>query len=247
MKLKARVLPVLFWLLAWEALARALHSSILLVGPAQVFLRLCQLLPEGRTWRILAVSAAGVACGFFLSVLAAAPLAVLSHRSGLARRLLAPPVAVMRSVPVASFIILALVFFSSRFLSPLITFTVSLPVFYTATLGALQKRDPAFRELAAVFRVPLPRRILALDLVEMLPDLEVACKTAVGMCWKAGVAAEIIGVPRGTIGERLQQAKLYLDTADVLAWTALVLLLSACFEKLVCLAVRSLRGRLMEI
>ena len=81
----------------------------------------------------------------------------------------------------------------------------------------------------------------------MLPDLEVACKTAVGMCWKAGVAAEIIGVPRGTIGERLQQAKLYLDTADVLAWTALVLLLSACFEKLVCLAVRSLRGRLMEI
>jgi NitT/TauT family transport system permease protein len=51
------------------------------------------------------------------------------------------------------------------------------------------------------------------------------------MCWKAGVAAEVIGLPSGSIGERLYQSKIYLETAQLFAWTAVIILASVLLER----------------
>ena len=45
------------------------------------------------------------------------------------------------------------------------------------------------------------------------------------------MAAEVIGLPKGSIGERLYQAKIYLDTPDLFAWTAVIILVSLVFER----------------
>ena len=66
-----------------------------------------------------------------------------------------------------------------------------------------------------------------------MPFFHAACRISLGLCWKAGVAAEVIGMPRGSVGERLQQAKVYLDTPDLFAWTLVIVALSLTFEKLV--------------
>ena len=54
-----------------------------------------------------------------------------------------------------------------------------------------------------------------------------------------GVAAEIIGMPKGSVGQMLYMSKIYLDTDDLLAWTVIIVVLSVIFEKLVVLALKA--------
>ena len=58
------------------------------------------------------------------------------------------------------------------------------------------------------------------------------CSVALGICWKSGVAAEVIGLPDGSIGDALYRAKITLSTGELFAWTFVIILLSAGFEKL---------------
>ena len=71
-----------------------------------------------------------------------------------------------------------------------------------------------------------------------------ACSVALGLSWKAGIAAEVIGIPDGSIGERLYEAKVYLNSADLFAWTVVIIAVSIVFEKLFLLLLRRGYARL---
>ena len=139
---------------------------------------------------------------------------------------------VIKSVPVASFIILALIWMGSARLPLFISFLMVFPVIYGNTLQGLKSTDPQLLEMARLFRVPWARRLRYIHLPALEPFLLAGCSTALGMSWKAGVAAEVIGVVGGSIGERLYEAKIYLETADLLAWTVVIVAVSALFERL---------------
>ena len=242
----ARFAVVLFWLALWEIAALAIGNRIILVSPVEALQRLLELMTTGRFWLSLAASTGRVMLGFFLSLLAAVPLACLARKSGTVELLLMPVVRTMRAIPVASFVILALILFRSRVLSVFIAFTVAFPVLFTSMSDALLARSPALQEMAHVFRVSLPVRIRYLDIFEVLPRLMTACRMAVGMAWKAGIAAELIGIPRLSVGEHLQQAKTYLDMADLFAWTAAVIVASVLCERLVLLGIEKLQSRVLR-
>ncbi|MCR4883590.1 MAG: ABC transporter permease subunit, partial [Clostridiales bacterium] len=157
----------------------------------------------------------------------------LSSRFRIVRELFSPLVLTIRTVPVASFIILALIWFSSRNLSILISFLMVLPIIYTGVLTGIGERDRGLMEMARVFHVRRMRRFLMIDLPGVYPYFHAACKTALGLSWKSGIAAEVIGMPRGSIGEHMQQAKVYLDTPSLFAWTVVIVLVSLLCERLV--------------
>ena len=174
-------------------------------------------------------------------------LAALAGRYRRVRELLAPLMLAIRSVPVASFIILALVWVSSKRLSMLIVFLMALPILYGHTLDGIDRLDPKLMEMARVFRLSPWRRARFVALPQVLPGFMTGCRLALGLCWKAGAAAEVIGMPKGSIGERLQQAKVYLDTPDLFAWTLVILALSWAFEKLALWALEALGRRLTRL
>ena len=126
---------------------------------------------------------------------------------------------------------LALILFSSKNLAVLISFLIVLPVLYTNLLSGIRAADPQLLEMARVFRVPALRGIRYVYLPQVLPYFRSACGSALGLCWKSGIAAEVIGMPDGSIGEQLQQAKIYLNTPDLFAWTLVIVLVSLIFEK----------------
>ncbi len=148
-----------------------------------------------------------------------------------------PVMLTVKSVPVASFIILALIWFSSANLSVLISFLMVLPIIYTSVLDGIRSVDRQLLEMAQVFRIPGLRVVRYIYVPQVMPFFYPACSVALGMSWKAGAAAEVIGIPRGSIGERLQQAKVYLDTPDLFAWTLVIVAASLFFEKIVLLLV----------
>ena len=137
----------------------------------------------------------------------------------------------MISTPVASFIILCLIWIPSKNLSVFISFLMVLPVIYTNILEGIRQTDSKILEMAKVFQVNPERRIRYIYVSQVLPYFLSACRLSLGMCWKAGVAAEVIGVPSGSIGEKLYNAKIYLNTPDLFAWTIVIIVISFVFEK----------------
>ena len=234
MKGTARRLAIgALWLLVWQLAAMAVDSAILLAGPAEVLRALGGLAVRGSFWAALATSLVRIGGGFLLAFLAAALLAWGACFLPLVRELLAVPMAVMKTVPVASFVILLLIWTSSRYLSTAIAFLVVLPQLYFSLLAGLESVDRRLLEAARVFQVPDPRRFWYLYRPALAGYLTSGCQVALGMCWKSGVAAEVIGVPAGTIGEGFYLSKVNLDTAGLLAWTAALLCLSWLAERLV--------------
>ena len=222
-----RLWAVAFWLAVWQAGSMAFDQALLLAV-------------TGDFWRAVGWSSARILGGFLLACLAAVALAVPAFRWRWMRELLAPLVAAVKAVPVASFIILALVWLNSQSLSLFIAGLMVFPPVYLNVLAGIGQADQALLEMARVFRVPLSRRLRGIYLPAVLSHFRAACSLGLGLCWKAGIAAEVIGLPNGSLGERLYTAKIYFQTADLFAWTAVIVALSLLFEKLFLLAVDAL-------
>ncbi len=221
-----RLLGALFWIIVWQLLTLAVGQEFLLASPLRVLYSLTGLLGKLDTYFIALRSALRILLGFLLGAAFGVTLAALSFRFRPAFHLVKPLVDVSRAVPVASITILAIILVSGAWLSTLIAFLIGFPVLYTGALEGMRAQDPSLREMTLVFRVPLKRKLPYLTLPQMMPHLRAACITAMGLCWKSGVAAEVIGIPRGTIGEQLYGVKVNYLTADLFAWTVIIVLLS---------------------
>ena len=228
----ARLWAALVWLAVWQAASWALGQRLLLPSPTEVLLCLGRMAATAGYWQTLARSAGRILCGFLAALTAGAVLAALSARYRAVRTLLHPLVAAVKAVPVVSFIILALVWLPSRRLSVFISALMAFPVIYLTLLEGTGRTDPQLLEMARVFRVPLLRRLRDLYIPQVLPWLRSACSLGMGLCWKSGAAAEVIGLPAGSIGEALYTAKVYFQTGDLFAWTAVIVTVSVIFERL---------------
>ena len=183
-------------------------------------------------WCAIGTSSMHILGGFLLSCALAVVLAALSARFSRVKELLAPLVAAVKTVPVASFIILALIWLSSRTLPLFIAALMVFPPVYLNVLEGIRRTDASPLEMARVFRVPFSRTLRGVYLPQVLPYFRSAVSAALGLCWKAGAAAEVIGLPAGSIGEALYTAKVYFQTGDLFAWTAVIVTVSVIFERL---------------
>lgn len=223
---------VIFWLFVWQIAAWWVAEPILLVSPLSALVRLTQLIWEASFWKSILFSVGHILLGFALSALLGVGLAALAYRFRRVRELLAPLSAAIKAIPVASFVILVLLWVSSRQLSIIVSLLIGFPVIYANVLMGLDSTDPKLIEMARVFRGPFLRQLRAIYLYQVLPFLRSGLAIAIGLCWKSGVAAEVIGIPMGSVGEKLYKAKVYLETPDLFCWTVVIVLLSIGCEKL---------------
>jgi NitT/TauT family transport system permease protein len=227
------LLVVCCWLASWQAVAMLLNSAILLASPLEVAASFAALAPTAGFWGTVGYSLGRIAAGFALAVLLGTALAWLASLNRWVQAFLSPPIRAIRSVPVVSFIILVLIWADSSWLSVTISCLMVLPIVYANVEEGIARRDQGLDEFAQVFALSRGKRWWAITLPALLSYLIAACRVGLGMAWKAGVSAEVIGLPSGSIGERLYQAKLYLATGDLFCWTGVIVALSFGFEKLV--------------
>lgn len=237
------ILALAFWLGVWQIAAWSVDREFLLASPARVLARLGELVITGDFWTTVASSLSRIGVGFLAAALIGALGASLASTSRIVDALVSPLIATMRSAPVVSFIILVLLWTDTSRLAAVTSFLMVMPVMYVNVLEGIRHRDRALLEFATVFRVPPLRRIRAIDVPAVLPFFSAACRTGVGLAWKSGVAAEVIGVARGSIGEQLYEAKLFLDSAGLFAWTVVIVALSVACEALVLAFLRRVDTR----
>ena len=228
-----KIIIVIFWLAVWQIMAMCVDNFLLIATPVQALRALMVLITQGEFWRSVFSSLWRIAVGFLLGVIVALFLAAISSRYRIVEEVLRPFMVFCKSVPVAVFAVLLLIWWGSGMLAVAICFLVVFPNIYLNTLEGLKSADRELLEMAEVFRLPFSTRFFYIYRPALKPFLLSAFQLSLGMCWKSGVAAEVIGTPAHSIGGALYLAKIYLDTADLFAWAAVIVLLSVIFEKTV--------------
>jgi len=229
----------LFWLIIWQLLYMFVHQDLLLASPLQVFSRLYMLARQPDFWLSALYSLLRIEAGFLLAVLSGTILAVLTTRINWVYHFVYPAISAVRSTPIASFIILALVWMTSNRVVIFIVFLMVLPIVWTNVTEGIRKIDPQLLEMANVFHLSRSQIFRYIDVPSVSPFFIASATTGLGLAWKAGIAAEVLSTPTNSLGGRLYEAKIYLETPELLAYTIVIITLSLLLEKLLVLVLRN--------
>lgn len=228
-----KILIVVCWIFMWQLAAALVGNRILLVGPLQTLQALGERALRGDFWLSVGHSLLRIGAGFASGLAMGLLLAAGSSRYKLLEEVLAPVMALLKAIPVASFVVLFLIWWRSAVLATAVSFCIVLPNIYVNTLEGIRHVDPRLLEMAQVLEIPAWNRFFYIYRPALKPYLDSAIHISAGMSWKSGVAAEVIGIPALSVGEQLYLSKIYLDTAGVLAWTAVTVLASVACEQAV--------------
>ena len=234
------LLPAVFWLAVWWLLALIVGKELLIPSPPLVVRTLLELVVTGAFWRYTALTLLRITLGLLLGIVLGMLTALLTNRLSLLHALLAPAVRVVRATPVASFIILVLLWVANGRVPVVISALVVLPVIWESTAAGLRSVDRDLLEFARAYRLTRLDTWRRIVIPSMLPQLAAAVCTAIGLAWKSGVAAEVLCLPKAAVGTQVYFSKLYLDTPALFAWTLMVVALSLTVERI---ARRLLLGR----
>ena len=228
-----------FWLAAWAFVAALVAQPLILPGPGAVAVALLRLVCDVGTWAILVGSGVRILSGLALAAACGGVLAGVSVRSQAFARLVAPALSFVKATPVACVVVLLLIWLGSARVSIAAVFLMALPGVYFSLVEGLAHADKPLEQMLRLHGVRGWRLFCAHTWREVLPFALSCAQAVIGMSWKAGVAAELIGMAAGTVGERIYQAKLLIETADLLAWTVLVVAASWACERVLVWLLRA--------
>ena len=227
------IAPALFWLGLWWLASLLIGQELFLPSPLSVGKRLLELLPTAGFWYHTLATLLRVLIGLVAGVAAGVLLAALTFLSGAASAVLSPAIRVARATPVASFIILVLLWVGSDAVPVVISALMVMPVVWENTSAGLKSPSPELIEMSRCYRMGLWRRLRYIYLPAAAPYFKSAVLSSVGLAWKSGVAAEVLSYPRHAIGTRIYYSKLYLEIPSLFAWTVVVVALSLIIESAV--------------
>lgn len=237
------ILVAAFWLIIWQIVYFLVGSDIIVASPLNTFKRIITLALTKNFWVCTLNSIGHILLGFSLAVIVAIILATLSAHIKIINTLFSPIIKIIRATPVASFIVLALFWLKSGVPS-FIAFLMVIPVIYSNLYEGFKNVDKNLLEMATVYRFSFLKKIRLIYIPSLIPYLVSSCSVSLGFAWKSGIAAEVIGLPKNTLGLEIYNAKIYIETTDLFALTAVIIILSVVIEKLFMLLLNALLKRI---
>ena len=220
------VLAVLFWIVFWWVLSLVVGEELLLPSPLSTLRALVRLIGTPLFRKTVVVSLGRILAGILFAAVLGIVFGTLTGKVRFFDTLFGPLLYIIKSVPVASFIVLLVLWLKKNSVPGVIAALMVLPVVWTNVSEGIRNTDPALLEMAKVFRLSFPRKLRRIYLPSVLPYFLSACRSGLGLGWKAGIAAEVIVLPLVSIGRQIWTSANNLNTADMFAWTLTVLLLS---------------------
>ena len=228
-----KLLAALFWLAVWQIASMVVGKDLILPGPLSVLKALGQLAIQGSFWLSILLTMFRIMLGYCLGVFSGCLLALACCCSKTLNTLLSPIVRMVRATPVASFIILAMLWMSKGGVPVLMSALMVTPVIWGNLIEGYESRDMRISEMARVYRLGKLKTLRFVHIPSLMPALKAACLTALGLAWKSGIAAEVLSQPKKAIGTNIYYSKVYLETPELFAWTASVIALSFLLETVV--------------
>lgn len=225
------VLCLIFWLLVWQGGAMLLSRALVLPTPWAVAVRLSELVFQ-RSFLITCLSSLGrIFLGLVFGTAVGILLAAACAASHVLDSLFSPLISVIKATPVASVIIVMLFVLGKGVVPMIAALLMVIPIVFVNVRRGILAVPKEEREVASVYGFGPGKRMRYCILPSVLPYFSAACRSALGLAWKAGIAAEVICTPANSIGGKLYDAKIYLESEDLFAWTIVVILLSVLIER----------------
>lgn len=235
MKYIQNTLIIIFWLIVWHVAALLVDNSILAVTPLETLKVIGGIFKSGELFTVLVSSMGRILSGLLMAVITGLIIGIFSYKISFIERLVKPLVISVKSIPVASIVVLLLIWQGSEKLAIWISFLISFPIIYTNITEGMKNTERKLLEMADIFGISWWNRIWYIYRPAIRGYIMGGMKLAAGMSIKAGVAAEIIGLPENSFGERLYMAKIYLATDELFAWTVIIVAAAFISEKLIVL------------
>ena len=226
------LLPIAVWVLVWQIAALIVNKALLIPGPADVFIRLKELAVTAMFWKTAGMTLLRILIGLVIGTAAGCALAVLTKCFAIADTILSPAIRLVRATPVASFIILILLWFAKSKVPAVVSCLVVIPIVWENVCAGISGTDPLLLEMAHAYSFGRLKTWRYIYIPSIKPFLLSGVSNALGLAWKSGVAAEVLCSPKLAIGTQIYNSKLYLETAELFAWTIIVIILSMIFEKI---------------
>ena len=221
-----------FWILIWQGLSDIVDLEILLPSPGAVFSVLIKLVIEIEFWQSIAFSLIRIVIGFSVAVILGIVLAIITGFVPYAYEMFSPVLNIIKASPVASFIILLFLWFKSTYIPVITSFIMVLPMVWSNIYQSIKNTDPKMLEMGEMFGFSMVKMLKFIYLPECAKNFKSMLMVGVGFAWKAGIAAEVICNPNLSIGSNIYKSKIYMETPELFAWTAVVIVLSITVEKL---------------
>lgn len=226
------VAVTIFWIAVWQLLYILINKDILIASPLQVLARIKIWFTDYEYTRIILNTILRIFIGFASALIAGISIAVLTSYSAVLRALIKPIIHIVRAIPVASFIILVLLWVKSLMVPSVITFLTVLPIIWENIDRGINQTDKDLLEMGEAYRLSHYKKLTSIYVPSVMPYFAAACSTGLGFAWKSGIAAEVIAVTRQSIGGQIYNSKIYLETADLFAWTFIIIVISLLIEVL---------------
>jgi len=235
-----KLIIVLFWIGIWAIAAQLINKPLLLPQPVSVAVRIFELITHTQFWAITGLSLLRIMTGIISANILGICLAVVITYSNLIREILSPILTMIKATPVASFIILVLIWIGRDIVPAVIAALMVLPVICNNVSTGLRNINPDYLELAAVYHIPKLIQFKRITVPSVMPYFLSAIETSIGIGWKAGIAAEVLTVPALSIGKMIYESKMYLETIDLFAWTITVIAISLIIESFIVASLKKL-------
>ena len=233
-------------LAVWAVVSAAKDLPLLVPGLDEIFTELGRVLSRGETWRAIGLTAGRVAGSFALSFLFAAVLAALGTVFKPLHRFLSPIVTVLQAAPTMAVILVVAVWLERGEVPLLIGFLICFPLLYNAMHTAIAGVDAELLQMAEVYRIRPSDRLTGIYLPSVLPAVFDGGRSAVSLCVKVVIAAEVLAQTAGSIGIEMQRASVVYEMARLMAWTLIAIVMSFAFEGVV-VALKKLWERRREL
>lgn len=225
-----KILIALIWLSVWQAVYMLVGQELLVASPVGTLNRIIELAATSQFWSTVMLSMLRIFIGFAIAVVSGALLAVLTAASSFLYSLFSPVIKIIRATPVTSFIMLALIWLGAPNVPSFTSFLMVLPIIWANVTEGINTVSPQLIEMSKIYSFTRCQKLRLIYIPNIMPFFSAAMTTGLGLAWKAGIAAEVLGRPPFAIGTEIYNSKIYLNTADMFAWTAVVILLSMLFE-----------------
>jgi len=237
------LLGVLFLVCIWYGAAALIGAEIILPTPLKTLQSLFTLITGHLFWASVGSTVLRGLSGFVISFIFGVAFGVAAGKSRLIQSFTKPFIVVIRSTPVMSVILLAMIWFKSDTVPVFVTFLMTFPIILGNVIEGVRQVDSRLMEMATFFKVSKHETFVGIELPSLLPFLASGAETALGLTWKVVVAAEVLSQPVHAIGTRLQDSKVYLETASMFAWTIVAILLSVATESVFRLIMKRIPWR----
>lgn len=232
-RLLTNISVILIWILIWEGISLLINEELLVAPPAKVLFKIISLTGTITFWQITATSVYRITIGFLTGIITGTLFAILTCASPIIYAFFKPILSIVKATPVVSFIILALVWIQGGKIPAFISFLMVFPIIWGNVSKGITQTDKNLLDMAKVYHLTKPQIFKKIYLNSVLPYFAAAATTSMGLAWKAGIAAEVLATPQFAVGTSIYDAKIYLETVDLFAWSIIVIIMSVILEKLV--------------